>query len=211
MKNYHRLLPTYRELKSAVLSSIMLFLSANLQADELDVVLADQEQQILRLAEQKRQLNVLNSLLPALQELTAYSQAAITLLIDNNKLGHLSRSDKQLLKEVIQALREEASVAETHAVSDSTGVEAYQAVQSNFGITTLFALATDNNRSGPVVFQLDNSQQPIIVNIGQSFKHLAATYRLLNVQAVGNGFNKQFYISLQTPQGIQKYRWPELL
>jgi hypothetical protein len=211
MKNPHRLSSTYRHLKSYVLGIAILFVAVNLQANELDVVLTDQEQQMLRLAEQKRQLKVLNSLLPALQELTAYSQSAITLLIDNNKLGHLSRNDKHLLKEVIQALREDSSAVATSSASESTSEEAYQAVQSNFGITTLFALAPGNNRSGQVVFQLDNSQQPIIVNIGQSFKHLSTTYRLLNIQAVSDGFNKQFHISLQTPQGVRKYRWPELL
>jgi len=211
MKNHHRPLSTYRPLQRYALGTVMLFLTVNLEAAELDVVLADQEQKILHLAEQKRQLKVLNSLLPALQQLTAYPQSAIALLIDHNKLGRLSPNDKYLLKKVIQALREESSAVNSEPVAETVGTGVYPPPQSNFGITTLFAIATNNNDSGSVVFQLDNSQQPIRVNIGQSFKHLSATYRLLDIQAIGDSFSKQFYISLQTPQGVRKYRWPQLL
>ena len=211
MKNHHRPLSTYRPLQRYALGLIMLFLTVNLQANELDVVLADQEQKILHLAEQKRQLKVLNSLLPALQQLTAYPQPAIALLIDHNKLGRLSPNDKYLLKKVIQALREESSALNSEPLSETVRTGVYPPLQSNFGITTLFAIATNNTGSGSVVFQLDNNQQPIMVNIGQSFKHLSATYRLLDVQAIGDSFSKQFYIRLQTPQGVLNYRWPELL
>jgi hypothetical protein len=210
MKN-HRLLSTYRPLQRYALGTAILFLTVTLQANELDMVLADQEQQILLLAEQKRQLKVLNSLLPALQELTAYPQSAIELLIDHKKLGRLSSNDKYLLKKVIQALREEPSALKSEPTSETVRTEASQLPQSNFGITTLFATSTNNISYGSVVLQLDNSQQPIMVSIGQSFKHLAATYRLLDVKTIGDGFSKQFYISLQTPQGVRKYRWPERL
>lgn len=211
MKNHHQLLSIYRSLQRYALGTVMLFLTVNLQANELDILLADQEQKILHLAEQKRQLKVLNSLLPALQELTAYPQSAIALLIDHNKLGRLSPNDKQLLKMVIQALREEPSALNSEPASETVRTEVYPPPQSNFGVTTFFAIATNNISSGSVVLQLNNSQQPMIVSIGQSFKHLAATYRLLDVKAIGDGFSKKFYISLQTPQGVRKYRWPELL
>jgi len=211
MRHHYQLISTYRQLQRYATGAAILFSTFNLQANELDVVLADQEQKILHLAEQKRQLKVLNSLLPALQQLTAYPQSAIALLLDHNKLVSLSPNDKYLLKKVINALREESSALNSEPVPEPVSTEVYPPLQSNFGITTLFAIATNNTDSGSVVFQLDNSQQPIIVSIGQSFKHLSATYRLLNVQAVGDGFSKQFYISLQTPQGVRKYRWPELL
>lgn len=182
----------------------MLLLTFNAQASELDTILADQEQQILHLAEQKRQLKVLNSLLPSLQELTTYPQTAIELLIDHN-LGRLSHKDKKMLTQVIQALREESSAQK----SKLTTIDFLQPVQSNFGLTTLLATSSNSQSLGAVVFQLDSNRQPLVVNVGQSFEHIDDTYRLLDVQALGEGLDRQFQISLQTAKGIRQYRWPE--
>jgi len=62
MKNHYRLLSTYHPLKSYAPSTVKLFLSVNFQANELNVVLTDQAQQIPHLAEKKCQLKVFYSL-----------------------------------------------------------------------------------------------------------------------------------------------------
>ena len=212
-------MPSYatRQLQYCAAGALILCTTCNLQASELDVIMAEQEQQILHLAEQKRQLQVLNNLLPPLQELAAYPHAAIRLLIDHNKLGRLSQKDKELLKKVIQILRLESLTAKgqpvsevkSEPVSEATNTQMYRPVQSNFGLTTLFAIASNRQNPGTAVFQLNDSQQSVMLHIGQSFEHLGSLYRLLDIQVDSDGFIKQFLISLQTPQGIRKYRWPE--
>ena len=108
-----------RQLQYCAVAALILCTTCNLQASELDVIMAEQEQQILHLAEQKRQLQVLTNLLPPLQELAAYPHAAIELLIDHNKLGRLSQKDKELLKKVLQALRLESSIAKSQSLSET--------------------------------------------------------------------------------------------
>lgn len=203
-----------RQTQNCAIGILILCATSNIQANELDVIMAEQEQRLLYVAEQKRQLKVLNNLLPPLQELAAYPQTAIELLIDHNKLGRLSQKDKELLKKVIQALRVESSTAKASEVkseqmSEKANAQVYQPIQSNFSITTLFASATDKQNVGTAVFQLNNSQKSLMLNVGQSFRHLGSVYRLLDIQDDSDGSINQFLISLQTPQGIKKYRWPE--
>lgn len=212
MKISHRLLSIckakcWRALQFAgFITGAVLVITVNAQASELDTVLADQEQQLLHLAEQKRQLKVLNSLLPSLQELTSYPQGAIELLIDHN-LGRLSQNDKKMLIKVIQALREESSAQHSGLID----TKAVQPVQSNFGLTTLLATSGNSLSPGSVVFQLGNSKQPLIVNVGQSFKHIGSTYQLLAVEALGTERDRQFQIRLRTSKSIREYLWPEQL
>ena len=88
-----------------ILLALLLSLPTKAFATELNVVLAEQEQQLLLIAEQKRQLQNLNALLPTLQELTRYPQATVELMLENMPLGRLSGTDKELLKDLINSLR----------------------------------------------------------------------------------------------------------
>ena len=85
--------------------SLFLSLPVKVFATELNVVLAEQEEQLLLIAEQKRQLQNLSDLLPTLQALTRYPQATIELLFENMPMGRLSITDKELLKQIINTLR----------------------------------------------------------------------------------------------------------
>ena len=96
-----------------ILLALLLSLPTKAFATELNVVLAEQEQQLLLIAEQKRQLQNLNALLPTLQELTRYPQATVELMLENMPLGRLSGTDKELLKDLINSLRPQPTAPAT--------------------------------------------------------------------------------------------------
>lgn len=211
MKQYSTL-PNHRSRSRRcqyALGILLLCLSVNLAATELDMVLAEQEQQLLHIAEQQRQLQILNNLLPPLQQLANYPQAAVELLIDNNPLGRLSMDDRQLLKQVINALR-----TASPDMAEASPTTAPEPASVNPTLKPVLVLLNDQSQasSGQVVFQPADGQPPIVTSPGVAFQHQGGNYRLLAIQATSHkGPVEQFAIRMQTPQGIKTYLLPESL
>ena len=204
--------------------SLFLSLPVKVFATELNVVLAEQEEQLLLIAEQKRQLQNLSDLLPTLQALTRYPQATIELLFENMPMGRLSITDKELLKQIINTLRPqpEAQVLPSIVAPEPEPAPApilkaedkAKPKTTEPRLSPILVLLTDQKDkwASRVVFQFADSPDSIIAYLGQTFAYQGSTYQLLDIHYdSSNSSIARFDIRLQTPQGIKTYRLPESL
>ena len=164
-----------------ILLALLLSLPTKAFATELNVVLAEQEQQLLLIAEQKRQLQNLNALLPTLQELTRYPQATVELMLENMPLGRLSGSDKELLKELINSLRPQPTAPVTPVIAAPKPTSKQEPVQTlNNLLPALLELAMYPQTAVDILLD-DTSLVPVPGNEKQRLKDVINALRAHSV------------------------------
>lgn len=199
-------------------------------ASELDIVLAEKEQQLVTTAEQQHQAQNIIDMMKTLEKLIDYPDAAIEELTSNS-------ASHQSLKRVIRALKDDRQrkleEAKEKKLQEDMAKRREEASRNNQPVSTLsvkaadvkkdvrtvqlkpiFARAeqTNNGAQNKVVFHSDKAGV-ISVYEGQSFKYDGISYQLLSVRATKNSGNSEFknsefMISLKTPNEIKEYLWP---